>query len=400
MIPAQTLGALSGIHERLTRLVESQPARDVNRSFHPALPSLGWLLGRAVYLETHLLRSRVFDDDDLAGRVRHLFGHGVQPTAELQAQLPPQDHLLNWAMEIFDHHLTLLANPRFLPEHPWLADGWLPAWLAQRHGLVYENMLAVLTAKALHRERGDHQVQQPLQARAPRADAIRVEQGHYRIGAREGVVMDAEQPLQLVELHAWRIQRLPVSNAEYLAFIEDGGYETPDWWGEAGEAWRRSRERSAPWHWARDAAGHWYGIGINGPADLPPEDPVSGLNAHEAAAFARWAAARGEGLEGAVLPHEFQWEVAARLGLLEGTGRAWEWCANPLEPYDGYQVPDDPELATPGLEAGLGTLRGASLHTQPLLRRASFRRGAAADDATGFAGLRLVLPPGKAAWEA
>ena len=68
-------------------------------------------------------------------------------------------------------------------------------------------------------------------------------------------------------------------------------------------------------------------------------------------------------------------------------------------PYDGYEAPVEPELATRGLDDGLVSLRGASLHTQPTLRRASFRRGAAADDNTLFAGTRLVIPPGKAAWE-
>lgn len=400
MIPAQTLGALAGVHERLIQLVETQPARDVNRPFHPRLPSLGWQLGRAVYLETHLLRGVVFGDDDLSGRVRHLFGHGVIPTPELQTQLPPQDHLLNWAAEIFDHHLTLLANPRFLPDHPLLQNGWLPAWLAQRHGLFYERMLAVLIAKTLQRLEAPYQVQQGLTPQEPRADTVRIEQGHYRIGAREGVVMDAEQPMQLVELHAYRIQRHPVSNAEYLAFMDNGGYEEDTWWDSAGSAWRKRRERCAPWHWRQDTQGAWYGIGINGPAELQPQDPVSGINAHEARAFARWAATREEALSGAVPQHEYQWEVAARLGLIEGTGRVWEWCANPFEPYDGYRAPEDPELAASGLGvSGQICLRGACLHTQPTLRRASFRQGADAADETQFAGLRLVLPPGKAAWE-
>ncbi len=400
MIPAQTLGALAGIHERLLQLVETQPARDVNRPFHPQLPSMGWLLGRAVYLETHLLRGLVFCDDDLAGRVRHLFGHQVSPTPALQTQLPPQDHLLNWASEIFDHHLTLLANPRLLPEHALLKVGWLPAWLTQHHGLTYETLLGVLTAKALCREPLEYQVQHPLTPQLPRADAVRIEQGHYRIGARGGVVWDCEQPPQVVELNAYRIQRQPVSNPEYLAFVTDGGYEKGDWWDAEGDLWRTERERSAPWHWRQDAQGHWYGIGINGPADLQVNDPVSGINAHEARAYASWASAHGEGLSGAVPQHEFQWELAARMGVIEGTGRAWEWCANDFVPYNGYRPPDDPELVTPKLgEQNQITLRGASLHTQPALRRASFRRGAQAVDETVFAGLRLVLPPGKAAWE-
>jgi len=64
-----------------------------------------------------------------------------------------------------------------------------------------------------------------------------------------------------------------------------------------------------------------------------------------------------------------------------------------------YQAPEDPELASPGLGAGWNVQRGASLHSQPAVRRASFRIGAPAEAETGFAGLRLVLPPGPAFWE-
>jgi iron(II)-dependent oxidoreductase len=400
MIPPQTLGALANAHELIVRLVEQCPARDVNRSPDGRLASAGWLLGRAVYLETYLLREKLLGDDDLSSRVRHLFGPGIGPGPEIDAMLPPLDHLLNWAMEIFDHHLTLLANPGLLPEHPWLHDGWLPAWLVQRHALVYEAMLSGQTARSMARHRDDFAVEEHrLEPILPRADAVRVDQGHYRIGARDGVVMDCEQPVQIVELHSFRIQRLPVSNAEYLAFIQDGGYQSGEWWDEQGAAWLAQTPHRAPWNWRQDMQGEWYAIGMNGAMNLHAGEPVSGLSAHEANAFAAWASAKGEGLSGAVPQHEYQWETAARMGLLEGTGRAWEWCANAFHAYDGYEAPKEPELATRNLEQGHISLRGASLHTQPSLRRASFRRGAAAEQNTLFAGTRLVLPPGKAAWE-
>ncbi len=399
MIPAQTLSQLANIHELLTQLVEQSRGPDCNRPPAPELPSLGWLLGRAVYLETYLLRERLFEDDDLTRRVRHLFGRDVPYSNALDAALPPRDHLLNWALEIFDHHLTLLANPGQLPEHPWLRNGWLAAWLVQSHALAYERMLSSLSALAQQRDDGTFLVAEPLQSRLPAADAVRIDQGHYRIGAREGVVMDNEEPVQVVELHSFRIQKQPVSNAEYLAFIEDGGYRDDGWWTPAGQAWLRQSGAQAPWHWRRDAQGAWYAIGMNGAMQLVPEAAVSGLSQHEANAFAAWAAARGEGLSGAVVQHEFQWETAARLGMIEGTGRVWEWCANTFEAYDGYEAPVEAEFRTPAFDSGQAALKGACLHTQPALRRASFRRGADPAARHLFSGTRLVLPPGKAAWE-
>ena len=398
MIEPQALGALAGTHELLMQLLESLPPRDCNRRFDGQLPSAGWLLGRAVYLELHLLRGVVMGDGDLASRVRHLFA-ADPATPETDAQLPPRDHLLGWAGEVFDQHLTWLANPGYLPTHPLLADSALVWHLAERQAMLYEQLLAVLGARNAQRERGDYQAAVPLVACLPRDDSSRIEQGHYRIGARDGIVMASEQPAQLVELHAFRISRHPVRNAEFLAFIDDRGYQDGRWWDDAGEAWRREAAVDAPWHWRRDPQGHWYGMGTSGPADLQAEDPVHGLCAHEARAYAAWAAARGEGLSGAVPQHEYQWELAARLGELDATGRVWEWCANVHHPYPGYQAPVDPGLEPCPPDTENIVLRGGCLHTQARLRRTTFRACAPPQQRTLFAGTRLVMPPGKAAWE-
>jgi iron(II)-dependent oxidoreductase len=211
MTDPQALGALANIHELQLRLVETLPPGECNRRFEHGLPSAGWLLGRAVYLELHLLRNRVRGDDDLASRVRHLFDNARSPAAALDAKLPPQDHLLSWAHEIFDEHLVWLANPGMLPDHPLLADGWLVWQLAQHQALIYERLLTVLTARSARRSGRDYRVSEVLMGRLPRDDSTRIERGHYRIGARGGPVLGNEQPAQLVELHAFRISRAPAA---------------------------------------------------------------------------------------------------------------------------------------------------------------------------------------------
>lgn len=396
----QALGALAGTHALLLQLLEGLPARDTNRCFDPQLPSAGWLLGRAVFLELHLLRSVVMQDDDLAAPVRHLFDDEHRPPTDAEAQLPALDHLLNWATGVFDQHLIWLANPGQLPSHPLLENGWLAWHLAQRHALTYERLLALLTARsAQQRAASEHVVAEVLQPRPARADSVRIEQGHYRVGAREGVVMHHEEPAQVVELHAYRICRHPVSNAEYLAFMLDDGYRNDDWWDAPGREWRDTCVAESPWQWRRDAAGHWYGGGTSGAMDLQVDDPVTGLTAHEARAYATWASAHVDGLTGAVPQHEYQWEVAARLGEIESVGRSWEWCANTFHVYPGHQAPTDTQLAPCATLGDAGMLRGGCLHTQPSLRRSTFRLCAMPQQRTLFAGTRLVLPPGKAAWE-
>ncbi len=388
---SHALGALNTIHQLLTQLVADLPAQDSNRRFHPDLPGMGWLLGRSVYLELWWLREKILGDNDLSQRVRGIFTP-APPTPEQQHALPPKDHLLNWALEIQEQHLTWLANPKTLPEHPWLHNGWLTEYLLQNHARIYEQMLAVKLARMAALSPA-YPVSNPLQSAPPCADSVEISQGHYRVGARDGVVFDNEQPMQMVEMRNFRICRQPVDNAAWLAFIEAGGYWEEQYWSEAGRHWRTSTHSRHPWLWRQDDQGHWYAIGLNGPQPLLPEQAVTGICAHEADAFAAWAATQLDDFRGAILPHEFHWESAARIGALENAGRVWEWCSNSFEAYSDYEKPVDTEMAESAFDGRHRALRGGCIHTQPSLRRISIRHAALPGASGLFSGLRLVLPP-------
>ncbi len=398
MKPHELLGQLSVLHQMMAHLLESVPEADACRSYHPALPPLAWLYGRAAYLETYWLREVVQGEADMSARVRPLFGRGVQHDAALMAQLPPRDHLLNWALELQEHNLTLLANPALLPDHPLVREGRLLPLIVQQEAALCELMLVQLSERGLS-EAYDYRVSTPLQAQAPSEEHADVQQGHYRIGAKadDPAGLDNERPTQVVELHAFRIDRHPVRNGAWLGFMLDGGYERQEFWSEAGWQWRR-QHAPRPHHWRQDGTGQWYGVGLNGPFDLVAEDAVSGLGLHEAQAYANWAAAQGGLLAGAVLQHEYQWEVAARTEAISDYGRVWEWCANPFHPYTGYRAPEQAEAAEPDFEAGHHALRGGSLHTQRVQRRTSYRNHAAPDQRCWFSGTRLVFPPSRMPW--
>ena len=392
MIKPQSLGALSSIQRLVTQLVEDLPAEDINRKYHPDLPGIGWLLGRSIYLELWWLREKILGDDDLSKRVRQFFARPLPRSAQQEQQLPPKEHLLNWALEVQDEHLSRLANPALLPDHPWLKNGWLVDYLVQVHGRIYEQMLSVRHARAVAQEK-EHHVQQPLRASPPVADSTEVSQGHYRIGARDGVMFDNEQPMQMVEMRNFRISNKPADNAAWLAFLEDGGYTQNEYWSKQGRNWKQRHSITRPWHWRQDQDGNWYALGLNGPMDLLPDLPVSGVSWHEARAYANWAAARIEGFSGAVLPHEYHWEAAARIGALQNGGNVWEWCSNFLHPYQDYEAPVDPEMRTREFAGEYPALRGGCIHTQAALRRISIRSAGPADAGYLFSGVRLVFPP-------
>ena len=387
------LGQLNDLHEMMVQLLEPLPEADCYHPWHPALAPLAWYLGRAVYLETWWLREQVQGDPGMTERVRDLFTPGTLPPEAQWRRLPPREHLLNWALELQEENLVRLANPGLLPAHPLLREGRLLPLILQQQGLLYEQMLMVLTQRQLQQPVG-YRVRTPLPPRPPAPEFSGVAQGHYRIGALDDpAAFDDEQPPQVVQLSNFRIQRQPLSNAGWLAFMEAGGYGEPAYWDEAGWRWlTESGIGHHPDHWRQDNSGNWFGIGINGPFDLPPDDPVMGISRHEAEACARWVGSLGGELAGAVLQHEYQWEVAARTRSIQGHGRVLEWCANRFEPYPGYRPPPWREGRTPEFDGRHGSLRGASLHTQRALRRTTRRSRALPGSRHLFAGARLVFP--------
>jgi iron(II)-dependent oxidoreductase len=386
------LGQLNGLQQMLPPLVEALPPEACYTIYHPRLAPLAWYLGRAGYIESYWLREVVQGEDDLTARVRSLFAPGTVCDENLIMRLPPFDHLLNWLLEMHDENIMRLANPRLLPDHPLLENNRLLFLILQAHAGIYEQMLQVLNARQLQLA-PDYSVEIPLQAHRPRADPVAVPQGHYRIGAVDDpACQDDEQPPQMVQLSAFRMAAEPVTNAQYLAFMQAGGYEAGPWWDEPGRQWLKKHPRH-PWHWRQDSNRQWYGISISGPADLVADAPLTGITQHEAKAYANWVSSLGGELSGAVVQHEYQWEAAVRTGAIKRQHQATEWCANLYAPYSQYQPPTDAEEKTTGFNGRHYSLRGASLHSQPIRQRASQRGHALPDTNYLFCGTRLVFPP-------
>ncbi len=232
-------------------------------------------------------------------------------------------------------------------------------------------------------------------------------QGRVMIGhAGGGFAFDNELPVHGVELLPHAIASRPVTNAEYQAFIEDGGYRRAELWLSDGWAESRRQDWSAPLYWRRQD-GEWWEFTLAGLRPLDSNAPVCHLSFYEADAYARWAGAR--------LPREEEWEALAQGvpvggnladgGLLqpgaaaeagvEGAvqlfGDVWEWTASAYGPYPGYR-------AAPG---AFGEYNGKFMCNQLVLRggscvtpaghvRASYRNFFYPRDRWQFSGIRLA----------
>ncbi len=205
--------------------------------------------------------------------------------------------------------------------------------------------------------------------------------GLHRIGHEgAGFCFDNEGPAHQVWLGDHAIASRLVRNAEWLAFIEDGGYRTPSLWMSEGWAIVQAERWEAPLHW-RNHDGAWYQFGPGGLLRLAPDAAVRHVSWYEADAFARWSDAR--------LPTEAEWEAAS--GLAEATGHVWQWTESAYRPYPGFR----PQKGAIGEYNGKFminqmVLRGGSLGTPPGHARQTYRNFFHPDKRWQFSGLRLA----------
>ncbi len=229
-----------------------------------------------------------------------------------------------------------------------------------------------------------------------------VEVGH---DDAEGFAYDNESPRHRRFLEAFELADRLVTNAEYAAFIRDGGYQRAALWLDEGWAEVCREGCTAPLYWRREGRDDWSTFTMDGRQPLEPHAPVAHLSFFEADAYARWAGAR--------LPTEFEWEAAARKvplegrfledlpctpqapadgdGLLQMFGDVWEWTASAYLAYPGYRVPKGAIGEYNGkFMSGQMVLRGGSCATPVGHIRASYRNFFPAAARWQVAGLRLA----------
>ncbi|MBS0470627.1 MAG: ergothioneine biosynthesis protein EgtB [Proteobacteria bacterium] len=195
-----------------------------------------------------------------------------------------------------------------------------------------------------------------------------------------GFAFDNEGPRHEVLLRPFRIADRPVSNGEYLGFVEDGGYRRPEFWLSDGWAMIQREQSNAPIYW-RGGPDGWstFGLGGLGPLDL--NAPVSQVSFYEASAYAAWAGGR--------LPTEFEWEAVQP--QLSGQGEVWEWTRSSYDPYPGF-VPFEGDAAEYNGKFMVGqlVLRGGSRATPPGHIRPTYRNFFPPSARWQFSGIRLA----------
>ncbi len=247
--------------------------------------------------------------------------------------------------------------------------------------------------------------------KAPKVPAIewrQFEEGIHQVG-HEGpeFSFDNEGPRHRVFIPSFSLASRLVTNAEFLAFIEDGGYHRSELWLSLG--WNTVNERgwTCPLYWEK-RDGKWFNITLAGMTEVIPEEPVCHVSLFEADAFARWSGAR--------LPSEEEWETASSGLPLKGNfaeselfhvaplassdstdklaqmfGDVWEWTRSSYSPYPGYSTAAGALGEYNGkFMCNQYVLRGGSCATSQSHMRRTYRNFFPPDARWQFMGIRLA----------
>jgi len=240
--------------------------------------------------------------------------------------------------------------------------------------------------------------------------------------ASEPFSLDNERPAHIVDIPAFRIGRVPVTNGEWQQFIDDGGYRRPQWWSPRGWEHRQRAGLTAPRFWNPDGTRTRFGH----VETISADEPVQHVTYFEAEAYAAWAGAR--------LPTETEWEKAcawdpatnarrrhpwgagepsaahanlggaalrpapvgaypagaSAYGAEQMLGDVWEWTASALRPWPGFVPMIYQRYSQPFFGGDYQVLRGGSWAVQPSILRPSFRNWDHPYRRQIFSGVRLA----------
>ena len=366
-----------------------------------------WEMGHVGWFQEYwLLRGRGGADSILPGADAIYDSFNVSYTRRWDHCFPSRAATLAYITEVLRRSVARLES-----RAPCDDDVYFYTLAALHEDMHAENLTAILQTLGYARP-----ASLPAAPGSPpldpefRSHDVTVPGGAFMLGADPGepFVFDNEKWAHPVEVAPFRIAATPVTNAEFQAFVDDGGYRRREWWGRRGWDWRRREGAEHPLFWSPQGRGYWFERRFDRLVPLDPWHPVVHVNWYEAEAFCRWAGRR--------LPTEVEWEMAATLdpatgrkhrfpwgdaaptperanldylaggpvdvralpdgdspiGCRQMVGNVWEWVADTFEPYPGFACDPYKEYSEPHF-GGKHVLKGGCWTTRSRLIRGTWR---------------------------
>ncbi len=394
---------------RTLLLVSGLSDEDQHRQHDPLMSPIIWDIGHIAHFE-ELWLTRNLDGPIEFSEMPGLYNPFEHPRAtRASLPIPPFSEMLGRLEEIRGRVLERLETIEFDETNPLLAGGYVYHMVLQHEYQHNETMLQTLQLKQ------GAPYAAPRRVRVSDADSahgltgmVTVAADDYSVGTDDRAeAYDNERPNHRVHLDAFEIDVSAVTNGEYLAFMNDGGYSNPANWSEAARKWLTDSGAVAPKYWERDGSS-WKTHSMDRSEPVESDNPVCHVSFYEAEAYARWAAKR--------LPTEQEWEVAASwdperrtnrifpwgetatpndanidqlsfgtspvgsyarnvspLGCYGMIGDVWEWTSSDFVGYPGFQSFPYEEYSEAFFGNEYKVLRGGSWATRPGAVRNSFR---------------------------
>ena len=419
---------LATARARTLELIEPLDDADLVRQVTPILSPVVWDLGHIANFEEQW-SIRALDPTAPADFVRDRIYDPIANPRPTRKHLALGDRAacVAYLDEVRQRARHRLAQLDLDASDPLLADGYIYKMIAQHEAQHSETILqAVQLMAGIAYEPGRRR--EPPAAVVPvDPESVVIPAGPFVMGTDDrGFAYDNERPAHTVDLPRFRIDCAPVTNAQYLAFILDGGYRRRALWTDAGWLWLQEARVSHPGQWMRNGGGTWRELAFGRTAPLVPDRPVVHVSWHEASAYARWARKR--------LPTEAEWEKAAAwdlekrvarrypwgdrpptddhanldqqtfapaavgayprgrsfFGCHQMIGDVWEWTASNFEPYPGFEAFPYREYSATHFGHGHKVLRGGAWATRAIAIRNTFRNWDLPERRQIFAGFRCA----------
>jgi gamma-glutamyl hercynylcysteine S-oxide synthase len=396
---------LDGARRRTLELLAPLSDEELVKQHSPLMSPLAWDLAHTGHFEELWLLRRIAGERASDGRFDRIYDAFESPRAER-----PELDLLSPAEArayiggVRTRVLEVLEEVDLHAGERLLRDAFVYHMIIQHEHQHQETILATLQlrdgAYPLEDE-PDPPLEPPARAEVP------VEGGPFVMGTDdESWAYDNERDAHEVDVPAFWIDTVPVTNAGYLEFVEAGGYADRRYWSDDGWAWRTETDAQHPQFWSLD--GEWTRRRFGQREAVPAEEPVQHVCWFEADAYARWAGKR--------LPTEAEWEKAATWdpnhgkqrypwgdedpaprhanlgqrrfrpaatgsfadgespwGCRQLLGDVWEWTSSDFLPYPGFEAFPYREYSEVFFGSEYKVLRGGSWATQPVVARATFR---------------------------
>jgi gamma-glutamyl hercynylcysteine S-oxide synthase len=408
-LKARIAAELDESRRRSLALLAPLDETDMRRQHSPLMSPLVWDLAHVGnYEDQWLLRAlgQPGVGSELDG-VYDAFSHPRRDRPSLPMLGP--DEARAYLAAVRTRVLQHLHATRLDDDDPLLGGGFVYGMVVQHEHQHDETMLATLNLMAAP----GYQPDAPPAPAAPAAvttGEVLVAGGVFEMGtSTEPWAYDNERPAHEVDVPAFWIDIGPVTNTDYVTFVDAGGYDEPQYWTADGWKWRQEAGLEHPQFWRRDVAGRWERSRFGWDEPLPGGEPVQHVCWYEADAYARWAGKR--------LPTEAEWEKAASwdpvahrkrrypwgddgpdvktanlgqryfgpgavgsypagtsaYGCMQMVGDVWEWTASDFTPYPGFVAHPYKEYSEVFYGSEYKVLRGGSWATHPTAIRTTFR---------------------------